>query len=197
MPRPPRRLSKHWLPLKLVTRVGCVFHGKHDVIRLAQAALLAHGHILFEDVPGAGEIQFPRNLLPSGVLAASVYNPRSAESEVRPGPTSTNFALVDEIRVHQPRRRASHAGGRPLRPRLHGGRVQPAETRAYYRLLHLLKLCRHAGLVEVRKIGPLELVESLETRSHPATRPARRLLKLHNFAPPPGAIPWTSASAAR
>ena len=40
---------------RLVDEVEVVFHGKRDVVRLALAALLARGHILFEDVPGVGK----------------------------------------------------------------------------------------------------------------------------------------------
>ena len=40
---------------RLVGEVEQVFHGKEEVIRLAVAALLARGHILFEDVPGVGK----------------------------------------------------------------------------------------------------------------------------------------------
>ncbi|NNF38695.1 MAG: ATPase, partial [Gemmatimonadetes bacterium] len=40
---------------RLADEVGRVFHGKRSVIQLAVAALLARGHILFEDVPGVGK----------------------------------------------------------------------------------------------------------------------------------------------
>ena len=39
----------------LVAEVEEVFHGKEEVVRRAVAALLARGHILFEDVPGVGK----------------------------------------------------------------------------------------------------------------------------------------------
>src|SRR5258708_34521364 len=65
--------------------------GKHDAVELALIALLARGHLLIEDVPGEGKttlapalakavggelrrVQFPTDLLPSDVLAASVYD---------------------------------------------------------------------------------------------------------------------------
>ena len=48
--RPPLELLDH-----LVQEVEKVFHGKRDGVRLALAALLARGHILFEDVPGVGK----------------------------------------------------------------------------------------------------------------------------------------------
>ena len=104
----------------LVDEVEGVFHGKRDVIRLALAALLARGHILFEDVPGVGKttlahalarslgltfrrIQFTSDLLPSDVLGVSLFNPRTTEFETRPGPIFTNILLADEINRAPPR----------------------------------------------------------------------------------------------
>lgn len=104
----------------LVNEVEGVFHGKREVVRLALAALLARGHILFEDVPGVGKttlahalarslgltfrrIQFTSDLLPSDVLGVSLYNPRTSEFETRPGPIFTNILLADEINRAPPR----------------------------------------------------------------------------------------------
>jgi MoxR-like ATPase len=105
---------------RLVAEVETVFHGKHEVVRLALAALLARGHVLFEDVPGVGKttlahalagtlglgfrrIQFTSDLLPSDVLGVSVYDPRTSEFEVRPGPIFANVVLADEINRAPPR----------------------------------------------------------------------------------------------
>jgi MoxR-like ATPase len=105
---------------RLVDEVEVVFHGKRKVVRLAVAALLARGHILFEDVPGVGKttlahalarslgltfrrIQFTSDLLPSDVLGVSLYNPRTSEFETRPGPIFTNILLADEINRAPPR----------------------------------------------------------------------------------------------
>ena len=113
--RPSLELLDH-----LVQEVETVFHGKRDVVRLAVSALLAHGHILFEDVPGVGKttlahalactlglgfrrIQFTSDLLPSDVLGVSIYNPQTAEFETRPGPVFTNVVLADEINRAPPR----------------------------------------------------------------------------------------------
>ena len=98
----------------LIEEIETVFHGKREVVRLAVAALLARGHVLFEDVPGVGKttlshalartlglgfrrIQFTSDLLPSDVLGVSVYNPQTAEFETRPGPIFTNVVVADEI----------------------------------------------------------------------------------------------------
>ena len=113
--RPSLELLDH-----LVQEVETVFHGKREVVRLALAALLARGHVLFEDVPGVGKttlahalaktlgmtfqrIQFTSDLLPSDVLGVSVYNPQTAEFETRHGPIFTNVVLADEINRAPPR----------------------------------------------------------------------------------------------
>ena len=105
---------------QLVDVVETVFHGKRDVVRYAVAALLARGHVLFEDIPGVGKttlsralaaalglsfrrIQFTSDLLPSDVLGVSVYNPRENTFEVRPGPIFTNIVVADEINRAPPR----------------------------------------------------------------------------------------------
>lgn len=116
---PPSRPSLELLD-HLVQEVETVFHGKKEVIQLALAALLARGHILFEDVPGVGKttlahalaktlgvefrrIQFTSDLLPSDVLGVSIYNPQTAEFEVRPGPIFSSVILADEINRAPPR----------------------------------------------------------------------------------------------
>ena len=118
----PTRASRPSLELldHLVQEVETVFHGRREVVRLAVAALLASGHVLFEDVPGVGKttlshalakalglgfkrIQFTSDLLPSDVLGVSIYNPQTAEFEVRQGPIFTNVVVADEINRAPPR----------------------------------------------------------------------------------------------
>jgi MoxR-like ATPase len=104
----------------LIEQVETVFRGKRETVRLSLAALLARGHLLFEDIPGVGKttlaraltaalgldfrrIQFTSDLLPSDVLGVSVYNPRTLEFETRPGPIFTHVVLADEINRAPPR----------------------------------------------------------------------------------------------
>ncbi|HLM66033.1 MAG TPA: MoxR family ATPase [Longimicrobium sp.] len=105
---------------RLVDEVETVFRGKRETVRLSLAALLARGHLLFEDIPGVGKttlaraltaalgldfrrVQFTSDLLPSDVLGVSVYNPRTHEFETRPGPIFTHVVLADEINRAPPR----------------------------------------------------------------------------------------------
>ena len=105
---------------ELIDAVETVFHGKREVVRFAVAALLARGHVLFEDIPGVGKttlaralaavlglsfrrIQFTSDLLPSDVLGVSIFNPQSNTFEVRPGPIFTNIVVADEIHRAPPR----------------------------------------------------------------------------------------------
>jgi MoxR-like ATPase len=108
------------LMVRLVDEVETVFRGKRETVRLALAAVLARGHVLFEDIPGVGKttlaraltaalglefrrIQFTSDLLPSDVLGVSIYNPRTHEFETRPGPIFTHVVLADEINRAPPR----------------------------------------------------------------------------------------------
>jgi MoxR-like ATPase len=105
---------------RLIDEVETVFRGKRETVRLSLAAMLARGHILFEDIPGVGKttlaraltaalglefrrVQFTSDLLPSDVLGVSIYNPRTHEFETRPGPIFTNVVLADEINRAPPR----------------------------------------------------------------------------------------------
>jgi MoxR-like ATPase len=104
----------------LVENVERVVLGKHGVVEVLVAAVLARGHVLLEDVPGVGktvlarslarslDVEFRRlqctpDLLPSDVTGVSVYDPRELRFEFRPGPVFTNVLLVDEVNRATPR----------------------------------------------------------------------------------------------
>ena len=76
---------------RLILELEKAIVGKRSTIQLMVVALLANGHVLFEDIPGVGKtllvkalsqaikgnfsrIQFTPDLLPSDVLGFSVYN---------------------------------------------------------------------------------------------------------------------------
>ncbi|MGD0265270.1 MAG: MoxR family ATPase [Candidatus Methylomirabilota bacterium] len=109
---------------KLQANVEQALVGKPEVVRLAIVALLARGHLLIEDVPGVGKttlaqalakslgltfqrIQFTSDLLPSDILGVSVFDPRKAEFEFKPGPIFANIILADEINRTTPKTQSS------------------------------------------------------------------------------------------
>lgn len=87
-------------------------------------ALLAGGHALIEGVPGTGKtlaarvfalalglefrrIQFTPDLMPSDVTGTTVFNPKSSEFTLRPGPIVANVVLADEINRTPPKTQAA------------------------------------------------------------------------------------------
>jgi MoxR-like ATPase len=103
-----------------VREVGQVILGKQNEIRLAVACLLAHGHLLIEDVPGVGKtllarslaavlglsfrrIQFTSDLLPADILGASVFNRDQGRFEFQPGPLFAQVVLADEVNRATPK----------------------------------------------------------------------------------------------
>ncbi|THJ66301.1 MoxR family ATPase [Arthrobacter echini] len=99
---------------------GTVVVGAAQPLRLALAAVLAGGHVLFEDLPGLGKtlaaktlaqalgldfrrLQFTPDLLPSDVTGSSIFNPATREFEFRPGPIFAGLFLADEINRTSPK----------------------------------------------------------------------------------------------
>lgn len=104
----------------VIANVEKVIVGKHDAVQMAIVALLCHGHLLIEDVPGVGKtmlaksiaksvgcsfkrIQFTPDLLPSDVTGVSIYNQKVGDFEYRPGPIIAQIVLVDEINRATPK----------------------------------------------------------------------------------------------
>jgi len=100
--------------------IGRSVRGKDEVIRLTVTCLVAHGHLLLEDVPGVGKtslakslarsvrgefgrVQFTPDLLPSDVVGTSVWNQHDGTFEFRPGPVFSNLLLGDEINRASPK----------------------------------------------------------------------------------------------
>ncbi len=104
----------------VLAAVGTVIVGQRIPLRLCLAAILAGGHVLFEDVPGLGKtlaarslasalgldfrrMQCTPDLLPSDVTGSFVYDPSHADFTFRPGPVFCGLLLVDEINRTPPK----------------------------------------------------------------------------------------------
>ena len=105
---------------RAVARISQIILGKDEQIRLSLACLIARGHLLIEDLPGAGKttlahaiakvmgldfqrIQFTSDLLPTDVLGLSIYDRDSAAFEFHPGPIFSNLVLADEVNRATPK----------------------------------------------------------------------------------------------
>ena len=104
----------------LIAQLDTVILGKKKQMRLALACLLAHGHLLIEDLPGMGKttlahglanalglqfnrIQFTSDLLPADILGVSIYQPETQDFKFHPGPIFSQFILADEINRATPK----------------------------------------------------------------------------------------------
>jgi len=105
---------------RILDEVGTVVIGQEEPLRLALAAILAGGHVLFEDVPGLGKtlaarslaqasgLEFRRlqctpDLLPSDITGSYVYAPDAGTFQFRPGPVFTGLLLADELNRTAPK----------------------------------------------------------------------------------------------
>jgi MoxR-like ATPase len=96
------------------TAVESVLVGQRQLIDRLLIGLLTDGHILLEGVPGLAKtlavrtvaralqlsfhrVQFTPDLLPADVIGTQIYNPRTGEFTVKPGPVFANVVLADEI----------------------------------------------------------------------------------------------------
>ncbi|ANC30236.1 AAA family ATPase [Isoptericola dokdonensis] len=104
----------------VLDEIGTAVVGMRDTLELALAAVLAGGHVLFEDVPGLGKtlaarslatalgldfarLQCTPDLLPSDVTGSSVFDPATREFVFHPGPVFTGLFLADEINRTAPK----------------------------------------------------------------------------------------------
>ena len=94
--------------------------GKSDVVHRVLVAILAGGHILFEDVPGLAKtllarslattlgisfkrIQFTPDLLPSDITGSHLFDRQRGEFTLSLGPIFANVILADEINRATPK----------------------------------------------------------------------------------------------
>lgn len=109
---------------QLIAEIEKIIVGKRQVIQLAVTALLAEGHVLFEDIPGVGKtmfaktlgksiqcqvnrIQFTPDLLPADIVGVSIFDKESQVFEFKRGPIFTDILLADEINRTTPRSQAA------------------------------------------------------------------------------------------
>ena len=108
------------LAQRLIDAVGQTVHGKAQAVEQAVIALIAGGHLLVEDLPGVGKtllartlaqsldlpfqrVQCTSDLLPSDLIGAQVYHPRTGELTFRKGPVFTSVLMADELNRTPPR----------------------------------------------------------------------------------------------
>ncbi len=104
----------------VIQQAGKVILGKERPIRLALACLLAHGHLLIEDLPGVGKttlahvlakllglnfhrIQFTSDMLPADIIGVAVYERETATFKFHPGPIFAQLILADEVNRATPK----------------------------------------------------------------------------------------------
>lgn len=105
---------------EILDQVHTAIVGMQEPLTIALAAIIAGGHVLFEDVPGLGKTMAARSLaqalgldfrrlqctpdmLPGDVTGSYVYAPDSGEFRFRPGPLFTGLLLADEINRTTPK----------------------------------------------------------------------------------------------
>jgi MoxR-like ATPase len=108
------------LPRRVIDEVSKVIVGKQQVLEQVLIAILADGHLLFEDYPGLAKtltarcfasslgcefkrVQFTADLLPADITGGYVLNRNTSAFELRKGPIFCNILLADEINRAPPR----------------------------------------------------------------------------------------------
>ncbi len=104
----------------VLAEVATVVVGMRSALEIALAAILAGGHVLFEDVPGLGKtlaarslattlgldfrrLQCTPDLLPADITGSYVFDPAEGRFAFRPGPVFTGLLLADEINRTAPK----------------------------------------------------------------------------------------------
>jgi len=105
---------------RLIGTIDAVIAGKHHVVEIAVATLLAGGNLLIEDIPGVGKtllaqvmarsvggtfnrIQGTSDLLPGDVTGSMIPSQDGFAMRFRPGPVFANIVVFDEMNRATPR----------------------------------------------------------------------------------------------
>jgi MoxR-like ATPase len=110
------------LGARLIGTMDAVVAGKHDVVEVSVATMLASGHLLIEDIPGVGKtllaqvlaravggsfhrIQGTSDLLPGDITGSMVPSGKVDVDGMRfrPGPVFANIVVFDELNRATPR----------------------------------------------------------------------------------------------
>lgn len=108
----------------LIEQVNAIIIGKENITKLTITAMLAGGHVLFEDIPGVGKtllvktiatcmgadfsrIQFTPDLVPSDIIGFSMPQRGEDAFHFRKGPLFSSIILADEINRTSPRTQAA------------------------------------------------------------------------------------------
>jgi MoxR-like ATPase len=106
--------------LQVIDEASAIVLDKKPEVKLALTCIIAHGHLLIEDLPGVGKttlvqtlgkllglktsrIQFTVDLLPADILGATIYLPKDEKFEFHPGPIFAQMVLGDELNRASPR----------------------------------------------------------------------------------------------
>jgi MoxR-like ATPase len=98
----------------LIIEIAKTIVGQGDIINTLVMAVLSHGHILLEGVPGVAKttmikafanalglqfkrIQFTPDLLPADLIGTLIFNQKTHEFDTKKGPIFANLILADEI----------------------------------------------------------------------------------------------------
>ena len=105
---------------QIIEQASRVIIGKEKQLKYIVMAIFCEGHILLDDLPGAGKtttvkvisrildcsfarVQFTPDLLPSDIIGTTVFNQKTGDFSTKHGPVMTNIFLADEINRAIPR----------------------------------------------------------------------------------------------